>query len=73
MEVYTTLKHVALVESYLLKRNSISQIIKKRRVLYQCCVYRCDKRIIVFNVMLQINDETPTCLHALPYLVRSYI
>lgn len=29
MVVYTKLKHVALIESYLLKRNSISQIIKK--------------------------------------------
>lgn len=29
MVVYTSLKHVALIESYLLKRNSISQIIKK--------------------------------------------
>lgn len=29
MVVYATLKHVALIESYLLKRNSISQSIKK--------------------------------------------
>lgn len=67
MVVYTTLKHVAFIESYFLKRNSISQIIKKRCILYQCWVYRCGKRIVVFNFILRINNETPN-LSAYPPL-----